>query len=122
MGLGVAAVKADNLSQGEIEIGPRTPLPNKAKNPSAARKKPMQNKRSLKRKAPKPPVDSKLSPKISVRPKKRPNKEMTFKEKFKKERAADNAVFDFKGKRYTTRLKEESIADHKKKFGVTGKY
>ena len=50
-------------------------------------------------------------------------KEMTFGEKFNKSRNKDKvAVFDFKGKKYTTRLKEESIKDHKKKFGVTGKY
>jgi len=113
MGLGVAAVKADNLSQGEIEIGPRTPLPKKAKNPSAARKKPMQNPRSLKRKAPekKPPVNK---PPVK--------KEMTFGEKFNAERKLGNPTFPYKGKKYTTRLKEESIKDHKKKFGVTGKY
>jgi len=50
-------------------------------------------------------------------------KEMTFDEKFDRSRNKDKvAVFDFKGKKYTTRLKEESIKDHKKKFGVTGKY
>ena len=50
-------------------------------------------------------------------------KEMTFGEKFDRSRNKDKvAVFDFKGKKYTTRLKEESIKDHKKKFGVTGKY
>jgi len=119
MGLGVAAVKADNLSQGEIEIGPRTPLPNKAKNPSAARKKPMQNPRSLKRKAPvkKPPVKK---PEVK--------KDESFGAAFKRNRAADKPTFPWRdpktGKtgKYTTRLKEESIKDHKKKFGVTGKY
>jgi len=50
-------------------------------------------------------------------------KEMTFDEKFDRSRNKDKvAVFDFKGKKYTTRLKEESIKDHKKKFNVTGKY
>jgi len=109
MGVGLAAVKVDNLSQSELDIGPRTPLPKKAKNPSAARKKPMQNKRSLKRKAPpvkKPPV----------------KKEMTFGQKFNAERKLGNSTFTFKEKKYTTRLKEESIKEHKKKFGVTGKY
>ena len=119
MGLGVAAVKADNLSRGEIEIGPRTPLPKKAKNPSAARKKPMQNPRSLKRKAP----EKKL-------PVKKPEvkKDESFGAAFKRNRAGGEPTFPWKdpktGKtgKYTTRLKEESIKDHKKKFGVTGKY
>ena len=114
MGLGVAAVKVDNLSRGEIEIGPRTPLPKKAKNPSAARKKPMQNPRSLKPK--KPPVKK---PPVKKPPVK---KEMTFGQKFNAERKLGNSTFTFKEKKYTTRLKEESIKEHKKKFGVTGKY
>jgi len=108
-GVGIAGVKVDNLGQSELDIGPRTPLPKKAKNPSAARKKPMQNPRSLKPKKPpvkKPPV----------------KKEMTFGEKFNAERKLGNPTFPYKGKKYTTRLKEESIKDHKKKFGVTGKY
>jgi len=114
MGVGLAAVKVDNLSQSELDIGPRTPLPKKAKNPSAARKKPMQNPRSLKPK--KPPVKK---PPVKKPPVK---KEMTFGEKFNAERKLGNPTFPYKGKKYTTRLKEESIKDHKKKFGVTGKY
>ena len=127
MGLGVAAVKADNLSRGEIEIGPRTPLPNKAKNPSAARKKPMQNKRSLKRKAPKPREIPVVKPKTGPM-KVKPKKDESFGAAFKRNRAEKQPTFPWKdpktGKtgKYTTRLKEESIADHKKKFGVTGKY
>lgn len=41
---------------------------------------------------------------------------------FKRNRKAKKATFTFKDKLYTTRLKEESIAEHKKKFGVKGKY
>jgi len=122
MGLGVAAVKVDNLSQSELDIGPRTPLPKKAKNPSAARKKPMQNPRSLKPK--KPPVNKPADNSGKGGPASKPpvKKEMTFGEKFNAERKLGNPTFPYKGKKYTTRLKEESIKDHKKKFGVTGKY
>ena len=41
---------------------------------------------------------------------------------FKRNRKANKATFTFKDKLYTTRIKEESIAEHKKKFGVEGKY
>ncbi len=41
---------------------------------------------------------------------------------FKRNRKAKKATFTFKDKLYTTRIKEESIAEHKKKFGVKGKY
>lgn len=41
---------------------------------------------------------------------------------FKRNRKAKKPTFTFKDKLYTTRLKEESIAEHKKKFGVKGKY
>jgi len=131
MGVGLAAVKVDNLSQSELDIGPRTPLPKKAKNPSAARKKPMQNKRSLKRKAPpekKPVTTTKFPERKKVAPKKTTKKDESFGAAFKRNRAAEKPTFPWKdpktGKtgKYTTRLKEESIKDHKKKFGVTGKY
>ena len=55
-------------------------------------------------------------------------KDESFGAAFKRERADDKPTFSWKnpktGKtgKYTTRLKEESIKDHKKKFGVTGKY
>ena len=41
---------------------------------------------------------------------------------FKRNRKANKATFTFKDKLYTTRIKEESISEHKKKFGVKGKY
>ena len=55
-------------------------------------------------------------------------KDESFGAAFKRERADNKPTFSWKnpktGKtgKYTTRLKEESIKDHKKKFGVTGKY
>tara|TARA_R110001632_G_scaffold55766_1_gene136360 strand:+ start:43 stop:930 length:888 start_codon:yes stop_codon:yes gene_type:complete len=39
-----------------------------------------------------------------------------FGKKFKSERAKGEYSFPFKGKEYTTRYKEESVAEHKKKF------
>jgi len=68
-----------------------------------------------------------------VKPKKgpmkvEPKKDESFGAAFKRNRADKQPTFPWKdpktGKtgKYTTRLKEESIADHKKKFGVTGKY
>ena len=101
------------------------------KNPSAARKKPMQNKRSLKRKAPpekKPVTTTKFPERKKVAPKKTTKKDESFGAAFKRNRAAEKPTFPWKdpktGKtgQYTTRLKEESIKEHKKKFGVTGKY
>ena len=35
---------------------------------------------------------------------------------------AGKPTFMWQGKKYTTRLKEETIAQHKKKFGVSGNY
>ena len=63
---------------------------------------------------------TKLPKKLPQRPKKRP--EETFGQAFKRNRKAGKPTFTFKDKKYTTRLKEESIEKHKKKFGVTGKY
>ena len=51
-----------------------------------------------------------------------PTKDESFGAAFKRNRKAKKATFTFKDKLYTTRLKEESIAEHKKKFGVKGKY
>jgi len=59
-----------------------------------------------------------------VRPKEsdQPKKKMTFGEKFNLERGLNAPTFEFNGKQYTTRYKEESIEKHKKKFKVKGKY
>ena len=51
-----------------------------------------------------------------------PVSDASFGAVFKRNRKAKKATFTFKDKLYTTRLKEESIAEHKKKFGVKGKY
>ena len=46
----------------------------------------------------------------------------SFGKAFKRNRKAGNATFMWRDKKYTTRYKEETIAQHKKKFGVEGKY
>ena len=71
---------------------------------------------------------SKTSPKPKLRPKDLdkpaagPVSNESFGAAFKRNRKAKKATFTFKDKLYTTRIKEESIAEHKKKFGVKGKY
>jgi len=136
MGVGVAAVKVDNLSRGEIEIGPRKDI---KVTPKTGQGRPSMDKNKNKRKIPvvkpkKGPM--KVSPKVTPktgqgRPSmdKNKNKGMTFGQAFNDARTKKKEpTFSWRnpktGKtgKYTTRLKEESIADHKKKFGVTGKY
>jgi len=46
----------------------------------------------------------------------------SFGKAFKRNRKAGKATFMWRDKKYTTRFKEETIAQHKKKFGVEGKY
>ena len=125
-GLGVAAVKVDNLTQEELKIKkkdnlkPRTSGPNKGSRGSEGDR--FKN-RTMKKPTPKkipvvkaPPGPSKERPKESQQPKE------TFGQAFNRNRKAGKPTFPYKGSTYTTRLKEESIKDHKKKFGVTGKY
>jgi len=125
MGVGLAAVKAENLSSGEIEIGPRK---NTKVTPKTGQGRPSMDKNKNKRKI--PVVKPKEGP-MKVRPKEsdQPKKGMTFGQAFNDARTKKkDPTFSWEnpktGKtgKYTTRLKEESIADHKKKFGVTGKY
>ena len=125
-GLGIAAVKVDNLTQEELKIKkkdnlkPRTSGPNKGSRGSEGDR--FKN-RTMKKPTPKkipvvkaPPGPSKERPKESQQPKE------TFGQAFNRNRKAGKPTFTFKDKKYTTRLKEESIEKHKKKFGVTGKY
>lgn len=46
----------------------------------------------------------------------------SFGKAFRRNRNAGKPTFMWQGKKYTTRLKEETIAQHKKKFGVRGNY
>jgi len=117
MGVGLAAVKAENLSSGEIEIGPRK---NTKVTPKTGQGRPSAIPKNRKKTSGvRPNLDKNTNTK----------KEMTFGQAFNDARTKKKEpTFSWKnpktGKtgKYTTRLKEESIADHKKKFGVTGKY
>jgi hypothetical protein len=66
--------------------------------------------------------EPKLRPKGLNKPAAGPVSDESFGAVFKRNRKANKATFTFKDKLYTTRVKEESIAEHKKKFGVKGKY
>ena len=66
--------------------------------------------------------EPKLRPKGLKKPAAGPVSDESFGAVFKRNRKANKATFTFKDKLYTTRVKEESIAEHKKKFGVKGKY
>ena len=69
-----------------------------------------------------PPTKKKPSKKPQQRPAQGPVTNESFAAAFKRNRAAKKPTFTWKGKLYTTRYKEESIAEHKKKFKVEGKY
>ena len=69
-----------------------------------------------------PPTKKKPSKKPQPRPAQGPVTNESFAAAFKRNRAAKKPTFTWKGKLYTTRYKEESIAEHKKKFKVEGKY
>ncbi len=64
--------------------------------------------------------DYKRNEPTKVRPKKRPATgpatNESFSKAFARNRANKNYTFTWKGKEYTTRYKEESVAEHKKKF------
>jgi hypothetical protein len=72
------------------------------------------------RKTAPPKKEPTLRPK--ARPAQGPVTNESFGKAFARNRKAGNATFMWKGNKYTTRLKEESISQHKKKFGVEGKY
>ena len=67
----------------------------------------------------KPPL-KKAPPRTA--PAKGPVTNESFGKAFRRNRNSGNATFMWRGKKYTTRLKEETITQHKKKFGVEGKY
>ena len=73
-------------------------------------------------KAPKKQQGPSKRGKPAKRPAAGPVTNESFGKAFARNRKAGNATFTWKGNKYTTRYKEESIAQHKKKFGVEGKY
>ena len=106
------AVLRDSARPGAPEVGDLSPVvkPNNKSGEMPKKKKPM----------------TKPNNKSGEMPKKKPAAGPTTNESFGKafarNRKAGNATFTWKGNKYTTRYKEESIAQHKKKFGVEGKY
>ena len=68
------------------------------------------------------PVAKKGDNVSSMIPASGPSKDESFGKAFKRNRNNRQATFTYKDKLYTTRVKEETIADHKKKFKVKGKY
>lgn len=104
----------------EVVVAPsdsKKPLPKTTKKTSDANKKAAETRKD---------APTKTAPKKSPRPKKRPAAgpvtNESFGKAFARNRKSGNATFNWKDKKYTTRYKEETIADHKKKFGVEGKY
>lgn len=95
----------------------KKPLKKTTKKQSDANKKAAETKKN---------APTKSAPKKSLRPKQRPAAgpvtNESFGKAFARNRKSGNATFTWKDKKYTTRYKEESITEHKKKFGVEGKY
>lgn len=87
-----------------------------------AKTKPNNKSGEMPKKKKKEDPKRKTSPKPKLRPAAGPTTNESFGKAFARNRKAGNATFTWKGKKYTTRHKEESIAQHKKKFGVEGKY
>lgn len=95
----------------------KKPLKKTTKKTADANKKAAETKKN---------APTKSAPKKSLRPKQRPAAgpvtNESFGKAFARNRKSGNATFTWKDKKYTTRYKEESITEHKKKFGVEGKY
>lgn len=105
----------------EVVVAPsddkKPPLKKTTKKESDANKKAAETKKN---------APTNTAPKKSLRPKQRPAAgpatDESFGKAFARNRKAGKATFTWKDKKYTTRYKEESIKQHKKKFGVEGKY
>ena len=103
--------------------------------PAAARIAPLEggpeiDKSSIKPITKKKPVE-KTSPKTAAankqaaatkKPASGPVTNESFGKAFRRNRNSGKATFMWRDKKYTTRYKEETITQHKKKFGVEGKY
>jgi len=68
------------------------------------------------------PTKAKKGDNVGAIPATGPSKDEAFGKAFKRNRSNRQATFTYKDKLYTTRIKEETIADHKKKFKVKGDY
>ena len=126
-------------------VSGRSAPPNKTSAPALLRAAPLEggpeiDKSTVKpRNTPKTKTDRKFVPKTTPKTKKTkpplkkapprktapatgPVTNESFGKAFRRNRNAGNATFMWRDKKYTTRYKEETIAQHKKKFGVEGKY
>ena len=105
----------------EITKDDLKPVEQEKRSPSTrtSPKAPKKQQGPSKRGRPTPP--KKMSPGSSPRPKLRPATGPTtnesFRDAFRRNRKDKNATFTWKGKKYSTRYKEETVAEHKKKFG-----
>ena len=127
VGMNPKAMRGPNTKLGaldsatpEVVVAPsddKKPLKKTTKKQSDANKKAAETKKN---------APTKTAPKKSLRPKKRPAAgpatDESFGKAFARNRKAGNATFNWKDKKYTTRYKEETIKQHKKKFNVEGKY
>lgn len=121
--------------------GRTNPVPKKLRStPAATRIAPLESGPEIDKSSIKPTskqkTDRGFKPKVTPRPKKTGKPDRTappraaagpvtnesFGKAFRRNRNAGKPTFMWQGKKYTTRLKEETIAQHKKKFGVEGKY
>ena len=105
------------VSPSDAKKPTKKPLPKTTKKTSDANKKAAETRKD---------APTKSAPKKSPRPKQRPAAgpitNESFGKAFARNRKSGNATFTWKDKKYTTRYKEETIKQHKKKFGVEGKY
>ena len=117
-----------------------TPPPKRTSAPALLRSAPLESGPEIDKSSIKPTskqkTDRGFKPKTTPRPKKTGKPDRTappraasgpvtnesFGKAFRRNRNAGKPTFMWKGKKYTTRLKEETIAQHKKKFGVSGNY
>ena len=83
--------------------------------------KPIPKKKPVQKTSPKTAAANKQAA-ATKKPASGPVTNESFGKAFRRNRNAGKPTFMWKGKKYTTRLKEETIAQHKKKFGVEGKY
>lgn len=115
--------KQSDANKKAAETKKNAPVVNKPPLETTTKKQGDANKKAAEAKKNAP---TQTAPKKSLRPKQRPAAgpvtDESFGKAFARNRKSGNGTFTWKDKKYTTRYKEETIAEHKKKFGVEGKY
>jgi hypothetical protein len=105
----------------EITKDDLKPVEQEKRSPSTrtSPKAPKKQQGPSKRGRPTPPkkMSPGSSPKPKLRPATGPTTNESFRDAFRRNRKDKNATFTWKGKKYSTRYKEETVAEHKKKFG-----